>query len=205
MHVGQGRRTPLHVDYIFLGVCLGYIQDSLLEAILSHPQLTLRRKIAIVKSVNKVIWIQNDLLARWHTKDGAEYAAELDAEAIKAEPEESSAYSANKNDHPTPVPYPLSTVPEDSASIGTSSSGKTSLGRSLDDIEVRDMRCPFSGMAWEQRAEMTRPMLKTILDEKQEVNLPPSGIPKLRLVDGKVVCKEKLEKDPWGVNIGKAL
>lgn len=55
------RRHPLHVDYVFLGACLGYIQDAMFEAILSHPRLNLERKIAIVKAVGKVIWIQVSL------------------------------------------------------------------------------------------------------------------------------------------------
>lgn len=55
MHVGKGRRNPLHVDYVFLGACLGYIQDAMMESILSHPKLHRTRKIAIVKAINKVI------------------------------------------------------------------------------------------------------------------------------------------------------
>lgn len=73
MHVGLGRKHPLNVEYIHLGACLGYIQDILNEAILSHPRLHIQRKIALVKALNKVIWVQNDLMAKWHVKDGAEY------------------------------------------------------------------------------------------------------------------------------------
>lgn len=73
MHVGLGRAHPLHVEYIHLGVCLGFIQDIMTEAILSHPRLPLQRKIALVKALAKVIWIQNDLMAKWHVKDGQEF------------------------------------------------------------------------------------------------------------------------------------
>ncbi|PON23343.1 hypothetical protein TGAM01_v207870 [Trichoderma gamsii] len=84
MHVGLGRKHPLNVEYIHLGACLGYIQDVLNEAILSHPRLHIQRKIALVKALNKVIWVQNDLMARWHVKDGAEYEnpeAEIEVES----------------------------------------------------------------------------------------------------------------------------
>ncbi|KAM0514478.1 hypothetical protein ACHAPE_006771 [Trichoderma viride] len=84
MHVGLGRKHPLNVEYIHLGACLGYIQDVLNEAILSHPRLHIQRKIALVKALNKVIWVQNDLMARWHIKDGAEYGnpeAEIEVES----------------------------------------------------------------------------------------------------------------------------
>ncbi|KXL48760.1 MAG: hypothetical protein FE78DRAFT_134044, partial [Acidomyces sp. 'richmondensis'] len=84
MHVGQGRRNPLHVEYTFLGATLGYIQNAIVEAILSEPNLQIGRKIAIVKAFCKLIWIQNDLLARYHTHDGEEYqqfSAENDVES----------------------------------------------------------------------------------------------------------------------------
>lgn len=74
MHVGLGRKHPLHIEYVHLGACLGFIQDIMTEAILSHPRLHIHRKTALVKALNKVIWIQNDLMAKWHVKDGAEYA-----------------------------------------------------------------------------------------------------------------------------------
>lgn len=75
MHVGLGRKHPLHIEYVHLGACLGFIQDIMTEAILSHPRLHIQRKTALVKALNKVIWIQNDLMAKWHVRDGEEYDA----------------------------------------------------------------------------------------------------------------------------------
>ncbi|CAK1367740.1 hypothetical protein CB0940_11498 [Cercospora beticola] len=234
MHVGRGRRNPLHVDYIFLGACLGYIQDSMVEAILYHPTLSMRRKIAIVKAVGKIIWIQNDLLAKWHTVEGAEYAEQLYQEEqqeqqqqqkqqsdLSGNEEQEGCLHGNKvlgNDDdgqksfssPANIGTPLAAVKEDSASTHTTStngSGKTSLGRSIDEVDIKEMRCPFSGMAIEQRAEMTRPTLKSILDETSmghvsQSQQQPSGIPKLRLVKGEMLGKEILEKEPWGQDVG---
>jgi hypothetical protein len=76
MHVGQGRAHPLHVEYVHIGVTLSFIQDILMEAILSHPRLKMDRKIALVKALSKVIWIQNDLFAKWYVRDGDEFAEE---------------------------------------------------------------------------------------------------------------------------------
>ncbi|KAF4630998.1 hypothetical protein G7Y89_g7129 [Cudoniella acicularis] len=76
MHVGLGRAHPLHVEYIHLGACLSFIQDILTEAILSHPRLPLPRKIALVKALSKIIWIQNDLMAKWHIPDGHDFQAD---------------------------------------------------------------------------------------------------------------------------------
>lgn len=74
MHVGLGRAHPLHVEYVHLGLTLGFIHDILVEAILSHPKLSLARKTAFLKALGKVIWIQNDLLAKWHVRDGDDVA-----------------------------------------------------------------------------------------------------------------------------------
>ncbi|KAK7973967.1 hypothetical protein PG990_011431 [Apiospora arundinis] len=73
MHVGLGRKHPLHIEYIHMGVCLGFIQDILTDAIMSHPKLSLQRKTAFVRAIGKVIWIQNDLIAKWHVRDGEEF------------------------------------------------------------------------------------------------------------------------------------
>lgn len=85
MHVGLGRAHPLHIEYIHLGVCLCFIQDILTEAILSHPKLHLSRKIALVKALGKVIWIQNDLFAKWQVVDGREFAVEEEGLVIERE------------------------------------------------------------------------------------------------------------------------
>lgn len=74
MHVGQGRAHPLHVEYVHIGVTLSFVQDVLTEAILSHPRMKMDRKIALVKALSKVIWIQNDLFAKWYVRDGDEFA-----------------------------------------------------------------------------------------------------------------------------------
>ncbi|KAL1612320.1 hypothetical protein SLS60_000546 [Paraconiothyrium brasiliense] len=76
MHVGQGRAHPLHVEYVHIGVTLSFIQDVLTEAILSHPRLKMDRKIGLVKALSKVIWIQNDLFAKWYVRDGDEFSEE---------------------------------------------------------------------------------------------------------------------------------
>lgn len=85
MHVGQGRVHPLHVEYVHIGVTLSLIQDVLTEAILSHPRLKMDRKIALVKALSKVIWIQNDLFAKWYVRDGDEFSEERLVPAVEPE------------------------------------------------------------------------------------------------------------------------
>lgn len=85
MHVGQGRKHPLHVEYIHISACLGFIQDILLEAILSHPKLKLDQKIAITKAMNKIFWIQNDLFAKWYVRDGDEFKDDMEEREVEQE------------------------------------------------------------------------------------------------------------------------
>ncbi|KAF2809787.1 uncharacterized protein BDZ99DRAFT_463544 [Mytilinidion resinicola] len=85
MHVGRGRTHPLHVEYVHIGVTLSFIQDVLTEALLSHPRLQMSRKIALVKALGKVIWIQNDLFAKWYVRDGDEFAEDIKVPEVERE------------------------------------------------------------------------------------------------------------------------
>ena len=82
MHTGIGRTHPLHIEYIHIGAGLAVIQDILSEAILSHPRLPLPKKIAVVKALGKVIWIQNDLFTKWYVHDGEEFTDGVDYAGI---------------------------------------------------------------------------------------------------------------------------
>jgi hypothetical protein len=73
MHTGRGRREPLNVEFIHIGATLGFLQDVLMEAVLTHPRLKMERKIAVVRALGKVLWIQNDLFAKWYVRDGEEF------------------------------------------------------------------------------------------------------------------------------------
>ncbi|KAF9887818.1 hypothetical protein FE257_009624 [Aspergillus nanangensis] len=77
MHSGQERLHPLNIEYIHIGALLGFIQDIFIEALMSHPHLSMSRKVALVRAISKVIWIQNDLFAKWRVRDGEEYADEM--------------------------------------------------------------------------------------------------------------------------------
>lgn len=85
MHVGRGRKHPLHIEYVHIGANLGFIQNVLTEALLSHPRLSLQRKIALVSAIGKVIWVQNDLFAKWYVRDGEEFADEMEEVMVERE------------------------------------------------------------------------------------------------------------------------
>ncbi|KAF3914908.1 hypothetical protein ABW20_dc0107714 [Dactylellina cionopaga] len=204
MHIGKGRKNPLHVDYVFLGACLGFIQDAMFEAILSHPRLELFKKIAIVKALGKVIWIQNDLMERWHNSDGLEY---IEDEPLDETEELQEGYLHGKK-----------VFGDDSASVGSNDtgssrrsneSGKTVLGRPIEEathLTEGISRCPFSGMAKpdpahleQQRAVASKIPLKVNGDSNgnglSEFHIP--GTPRLKLVNGQTVLKGNLDPNPF--------
>ncbi|KAF2665433.1 hypothetical protein BT63DRAFT_66062 [Microthyrium microscopicum] len=69
LQTSQPTSQCMDIAFIHLGASLGYLQDLLNEAILLHPRLKSERKLALVKAVGKIIWIQNDLFARWQVQD----------------------------------------------------------------------------------------------------------------------------------------
>jgi len=156
MHVGKARRTALFVDYVFLGSMLGYIQSSFTEALLSHPRLDLESKIAIVKAVGKIIWIQNDLMVRWQLK--------------------------NENE---------SAMASERASLASADTDV--LGRLPS--EMTEGTCPFSGkpIKTTDLHEQRRSMHTHENPDPAPITGRPSGIPKIQVVNGKVVGKEKLD------------
>ncbi|KAI1949892.1 hypothetical protein LOZ57_002371 [Ophidiomyces ophidiicola] len=85
MHVGRGRQHPLHIEYVHIGANLGFIQNVLTEALLSHPRLPLPRKIALVSAIGKVIWVQNDLFAKWYVRDGDEFRDQMEEVMVERE------------------------------------------------------------------------------------------------------------------------
>lgn len=80
MHCGRARMARLNIEYIHIGACLGFVQDIIMEAVLAHPKLSIRRKTQLLRAIGKVLWIQNDLFARWYVRDGEEFADEMDAD-----------------------------------------------------------------------------------------------------------------------------
>ncbi|RPA90156.1 hypothetical protein L873DRAFT_476914 [Choiromyces venosus 120613-1] len=75
MHTGvagfahRAKKPGLRVEYIHMGLLLGYVVDVVIGAVLAHPDLDNETKSAVLRALNKVIWIQNDLFARHYVVD----------------------------------------------------------------------------------------------------------------------------------------
>lgn len=74
MHTGQPgfkhreHRPDLRVEYIHMGALLGFVVDVVVGAVLgmSEETVALEMKSRVVRALNKVVWIQNDLFVRWY-------------------------------------------------------------------------------------------------------------------------------------------
>ncbi|KAF3394570.1 hypothetical protein F1880_005133 [Penicillium rolfsii] len=144
MHSGQERAHPLNIEFIHMNACVGYMQDIFVEALLSHPQLSLRRKIALVRAVNKILWIQNDLFAKWRVRDGEEYADEMSVYSFGSGKE---GYIGDKKILGSDS---SSSTDDDSASIISSIAPSTHTTQTIPTTQANTSRpsaCPFADFA----------------------------------------------------------
>lgn len=76
MHTGQPgfkhreKRPELRVEYIHMSALLGYVVDIVIGAVMgmNEDQADAATKTKVLRALNKVIWIQNDLFARHYVK-----------------------------------------------------------------------------------------------------------------------------------------
>jgi hypothetical protein len=70
MHTGKPgfkhrvKRPDLRVEYIHMGALLGYVVDIVVGAVMEMTEIDNGMKSRVIRALNKVIWIQNDLFAR---------------------------------------------------------------------------------------------------------------------------------------------
>jgi hypothetical protein len=57
-------KPPLWVDYRECSILLGWVETQVIDVVMSVETLDLKKRIEIVKALNKYWWIQNDLFAR---------------------------------------------------------------------------------------------------------------------------------------------
>lgn len=57
---GSAKKPALRVELIHISLLLGYVEDILLNAVISHPDLDNGTKAGVLKAFNKILWIQND-------------------------------------------------------------------------------------------------------------------------------------------------
>lgn len=145
----MGRKHPLHIEYIHIGVCLGFIQDVIFEAILSHPRLRIEQKTVIIKALGKVLWIQNDLFAKWYVRDGDEFLKDMP----EVEVEQEGLLHGKRFIDPAEV------VEEDEDDTETEAAGcpfaSMMKGASLNDPKINPHVMPHMKKSWDKKTEET--------------------------------------------------
>ncbi|KAE8419109.1 Protoglobin-domain-containing protein [Aspergillus pseudocaelatus] len=76
MHTGKVLMHPLTIEYIHMNACLGYVKQLLFETISLHPEMSVKFKFALIRSMSKVFCIQNDLISKCYINEGQEFAEE---------------------------------------------------------------------------------------------------------------------------------
>lgn len=75
MHTGvagfahRAKKPALRVELIHCSILLGFVEDILVDAVITHPDLDIPTKNAVARAANKLIWIQNDLFARHYVTE----------------------------------------------------------------------------------------------------------------------------------------
>jgi len=70
MHTGKPgfkhreKRPDLRVEYIHMSALLGYVVDLVVSAVMDMDVIDTQMKSRVIRALNKVVWIQNDLFAR---------------------------------------------------------------------------------------------------------------------------------------------
>ncbi|KAI9876703.1 MAG: hypothetical protein M1830_005909 [Pleopsidium flavum] len=90
MHTGvpgfkhREKRPELRVEYIHMGLLLGYVEDVVVEAVLGMDAIDSKTKEKVTRAFNKLLWIQNDLFARHYVVDKDSGTRPRGMEATKA-------------------------------------------------------------------------------------------------------------------------
>lgn len=75
MHTGvpgfkhREKRPELRVEYVHMGLLLGYVEDVVVESVLGMDGVDAETKGKVARAFNKLLWIQNDLFARHYVVD----------------------------------------------------------------------------------------------------------------------------------------
>jgi len=74
IHTSKAGSKAISVEYIHVNALLGYVEDIVLDALLS-AQINDDVKKRTIRAFNKLLWIQNDLFARNYVTDGQDLMA----------------------------------------------------------------------------------------------------------------------------------
>ena len=65
----RAKRPELRVEYMHLGLLLGWVMDVVLGAVLGMESIDMETKSNVARAWSKLLWLQNDLFARKYVVD----------------------------------------------------------------------------------------------------------------------------------------
>lgn len=65
----RAKKPGLRVEFMQLGLLLGFVEDVVVGLVLEMEELDLKTKKEVILAWNKLLWIQNDLFARHYVVD----------------------------------------------------------------------------------------------------------------------------------------
>ncbi|MCJ1479494.1 hypothetical protein MMC13_008180 [Lambiella insularis] len=65
----RAKRPELRVEYMQLGLLLGYVEDVVVGAVMHMETIDLKTKTNVIREWAKLLWLQNDLFARRYVVD----------------------------------------------------------------------------------------------------------------------------------------
>lgn len=66
IHTDKAGRRSLVIDYVHVNALLTFVEDAILTIIAEDEEMDHQTKTALSRAFNRLIWIQNDLFARWY-------------------------------------------------------------------------------------------------------------------------------------------
>ncbi|EFC45372.1 predicted protein [Naegleria gruberi] len=73
IHTTKAGNKDIVIDYIHINALFGYVSDVLLGTIAMCPQLNEEQRAKTVQAFNKLLWIQNDLFAKYYVDDDSRH------------------------------------------------------------------------------------------------------------------------------------
>lgn len=141
MHTGQILIHPLTIEYVHMNACLGYLKELLLETISENEDMPITFKFSLIRSISKILCVQNDLIAKGRVRDGEEFNEPSDDNNPPPPPPKNEPVAVKKSEDlsqrqpPSPMPYQQSSFEQSVPSLTHSrpgSAGATTLsGESL--------------------------------------------------------------------------
>jgi len=65
VHTPEGGAQKINVEYIHVGALFAYVGDILINAVY-NAGLPRDKELTLIKALNKLLWIQNDLFVKWY-------------------------------------------------------------------------------------------------------------------------------------------